>query len=97
MRGHNLPVVSKLLEVHGGVAHQLYLGSWERRRPPGEGEGKIRLEEFDLDARGFYEPHRTTVRIHIDIGFFARRRAYGFFGCIRLSGSMIHALPSESS
>jgi hypothetical protein len=69
MRGHNLPVVTKLLKVHGGVAHHLHFGSWERRRSPGPGEGKIRLEEFDLDARGFYEPHRITVRIPIDIGF----------------------------
>jgi hypothetical protein len=56
MRGHNLPVVTKLLKVNGGVAHHLHFGSWERRRSPGPGEGKIRLEEFDLDARGFSNP-----------------------------------------
>jgi hypothetical protein len=57
MRSHYLPIITKLLQIHRGVADNLYLGSWKRRRPPGEGECKIRLQEPDLDAGGLYEPH----------------------------------------
>ena len=37
MRGHDLPSVIKLLEVHGGVPHYRLLGTRKRDRPPGEG------------------------------------------------------------
>jgi hypothetical protein len=37
MRGHDLPVVMKLLEVHGGVPHHRLFGIRKRDRPPGEG------------------------------------------------------------
>ncbi len=35
--GHDLPAVIKLLQVHGGVAHDLLLGNRESDRPPSEG------------------------------------------------------------
>src|ERR1700738_1554795 len=68
VRGYDLPAVVKLLEIHGGVPHHLLLGTWERDRPPGEGEGEIRLQQLDLDAFGFDEPHRITIRIAVDVG-----------------------------
>jgi hypothetical protein len=68
MGSYDLPTVVKLLEVHSGIAHYLYLGSRERRRPPSEGECKIRLEKLDLDACGLDEPHRVTIRIPVHVG-----------------------------
>jgi hypothetical protein len=37
VRGHYFPIVTELLQVHGSVADYLYLGTWERGRPPGKG------------------------------------------------------------
>jgi hypothetical protein len=37
---------------------------------------------FHMDAAGLDEPDRIAVRIPVDIGAFARRRAYRFFACI---------------
>jgi hypothetical protein len=68
MRGHDLPTVIKLLEVHGGVAHHRLLGSRERDRPPGEGEHEMRLQQLELDAFGLDEPHRITNRIPVQVG-----------------------------
>src|SRR5260370_27962731 len=68
VRGYDLPTVIKLLEVHGGVPHRLLLGTRKRDRPPSEGKCEIRLQQLDLDAFGFDEPHRITVRIPVNVG-----------------------------
>ena len=44
MKGHDLPTVIKLLEVHGGVPDHLLLGTWERDRPPGESQREVWLK-----------------------------------------------------
>jgi hypothetical protein len=43
MGSYDLPTVVELFEVHGGFTHHIELGTWERDRPPGDGERKIRL------------------------------------------------------
>ena len=68
MRGYDLPAVVELLEVHGAVSHDLRLGTWEGGRLPGKGECEIRFQQLDLNAFGLDEPHRTTIRIPIDVG-----------------------------
>jgi hypothetical protein len=68
VRGHDLPAVCKLLEVHRGVPHHLLVGTREIDGPPSKGEGEVRLEELDLNATGFDEPHRTTIRIPVNVG-----------------------------
>ena len=44
------------------------LGTRERERPPSEGECEIRLQQLDLDAFGFDEPHRITIRVAVNVG-----------------------------
>src|SRR5271165_7493706 len=44
MRGHDLPTVIKLLEVHGGVPDHLLLGTRKSDRPPGESQREVRLK-----------------------------------------------------
>ena len=61
VRGHDLPAVVKLLEVHRGVSDHLLLGTRKIDRPPSKGECEVRLEELDLDATGFDEPHRMMI------------------------------------
>src|ERR1700738_1070224 len=68
VRGHDLPAVVKLLEIHRGVSHHLLLGTREIDGPPSKCECEIRLEELDLNATGFDEPHRTTIRIPVNVG-----------------------------
>src|ERR1700686_4697474 len=68
VRGHDLPAVVKPLEVHRGVSHHLLLGTRKIDRPPSKGECEVRLEELDLNATGFDEPHRTTIRIPVNVG-----------------------------
>ena len=48
--------------------HDLLLATWERDRPPGEGEREIRLQQLDLGAFGFDGPHRITIRIAVNVG-----------------------------
>ena len=67
MKGYNLPAVVELLEVHRGVPHHLLVGTREIDRPPSKGECEVRLEELDLNATGFDEPHRTTIRIPVNV------------------------------
>jgi hypothetical protein len=52
MRGYDLPAVVKFLEIHGAISYHVQLGSGESDRPPCEGQGEIRLQQFDLDAFG---------------------------------------------
>ena len=52
MRGHDLPTVIKLLEVHRGVPHHCLLGGREGDRPPGQRECEIRLQQLNLNALG---------------------------------------------
>jgi hypothetical protein len=44
MRGYNLPVVVKFLEVHRGVPHHLLVGIREIDGPASKGECEIWLE-----------------------------------------------------
>src|SRR5260370_36718541 len=68
VRGHDLPAVVKLLEVHRGVSDHLLLGTRKIDGPPSKGECEVRLEELDLNATGFDEPHSTTIRIPVNVG-----------------------------
>src|SRR6266446_7242770 len=68
VRGHDLPAVVKLLEVHRGVSDHLLLGTRKIDGPPSKGECEVRLEELDLNATGFDQPHRTTIRIPVNVG-----------------------------
>ena len=67
MRRHNLPTVVKLLEVHGAGSHYRLLGTWERGRPPGEGEREVRLQQLDLDAFRLEESHRVSIRVPVNV------------------------------
>ena len=44
VRGHDLPAVGKLLEVHRGVSRHLLVGTRESDCPPSKGECKVRLD-----------------------------------------------------
>ena len=44
VRGHDLPAVVKLLEVHRGVPRHLLVGTREIDGPPSKREREVRLE-----------------------------------------------------
>jgi hypothetical protein len=68
VRSDDLPTVAKLLQVHGGVPHDLLFGIRKSDRPPSESKSEVRLEQFDLNAGGIDEAHGVVIRITVNIG-----------------------------